>query len=182
MQGYKILEIFPLGPEVVDNRLFIHIAKRHAAKQHFMIGEPEMLAGGFRPLSPGLLRAGMQAIFARQQHDILHEHTDIGILPDFHLPVEDEKEADWRIKKPVITRQLLELAGQVPPCNAYQFIERLPDNPPPGPVGIDEFRRIDFIFRGLDDAVLPLGTNIVDQRLKRHACHHMDVPGLEVAT
>src|SRR5690606_25762768 len=110
VQGNKILEILALGDEPVDDRIRIAIAERHTAEHNLIIAEGKMFLQRLRPAGPGLLRTGIQAIFLRQQHDILHEHADIGILPDLHLAVEHEEEPDRRIEEAEIARELPELA------------------------------------------------------------------------
>src|SRR5690554_6681242 len=98
-QSSKFLKRRTVCPQTVNGGAFIHIAKPHAAEKHQLFRHGEKLADGLVPDRPGFLRRGVEAVFARNQHDRLHEKAEIDPLAKTHLAVNGEENRNRRIEE-----------------------------------------------------------------------------------
>src|ERR1700678_2342839 len=76
------------GFQSIDRGGFVGVTNRHAAEQHHFRTQGEKFSDCLVPYGPGFLRAAMQAVLLNEQHDILHEHTDVRPLVLSHVPVD----------------------------------------------------------------------------------------------
>ena len=124
----------------------------------------------------------MQAVLANEQHDILHEHADVGPLVLSHVPVDRKEKSQGRTEKIVILGKLRQPRRPV--------VSRHIDHPVQVFAAFEAARTIRFLEVGRIDivfAALPVGLDLQfsgDQRLEfaqALATQHMDVPGLKIA-
>src|SRR6476659_3347130 len=82
------------------------MAERHAGIDHQIVGQLEEGADGAVEGDPGLLRAGVQAVAARQQADSLQIAADVGPLRRPVRLFAREEQRDRRAEELVIARVL----------------------------------------------------------------------------
>ena len=76
----KGVEGFARGAPGINWGTVVGYAERHAGINHQKIGKLEKFANRTVERNPGLLRAGVQAVAARQQSDRLEIAADVGPL------------------------------------------------------------------------------------------------------
>src|SRR5579862_6198019 len=103
------------------------MAKRHAAEQHQFIGQIEKGAHGALPGNPSLLRAGVEAITAGEQHDRLDIAAKVGPLGWQHGSVDGKKQADRRAEELKVPRILPVAARAIFARNTDGAVKQFPD-------------------------------------------------------
>src|SRR5664280_3000885 len=152
---------------MIDRRRFIAITERHAAEKHELGRHLQMGFDGPVPNSPRLLRASMNSLFARQQHDGLHEHAEIYPLTNTHLPINGKEQRDWRAEQFVVPSKLLQTRWPIfardIDCREQVFTAL----EAPRTIGFGEFRWIHVVLGAFSIGIRwQLGANIGQQFLK----------------
>src|ERR1700679_2786670 len=102
----NLLERRSIVFQSIDRGGFVAMANRHAAEQHHFRTQGQEFSDCLVPYGPSFLRAAMQSVLANEQHDILHEHTDVGPLVLSHVPVDRKEKSQGRTEKIVILGKL----------------------------------------------------------------------------
>ena len=97
-------------------------------------------------IGPGLLRAGVQAVLAREQHDVLHEHAEVGPLIRAHAPIDREEQHDRRAEELVVAREVPQARGLVLARDAERRVQILAALEAPRAIGLVQVRRIHVVF------------------------------------
>src|SRR5882724_4109796 len=106
---------------------FVGESDRHAAENHLASRDRKIFPDRRVPNGPGFLGAGMQTLFAREQHDIFHEHAKISPLPLLHLAIDRKNKPDGSAEKLPVAHELFETAGAIGAGNTDRRVHCLTD-------------------------------------------------------
>ena len=135
-----------IGAQPIDRRRRSRRNPRPTAEQHQARIDAQELDHLLVPNGPGLLRAGFQPLLARQQHDVLDEHAEIGPLRRSHRAVEEKKHPDGRTEEIVVSSELAMPRRPIFARNADEPIQILAVLVAARAVGLLQFGRIHVIL------------------------------------
>jgi hypothetical protein len=92
------------------------------------------------------LRAGVQTLLARQQHELVEEDAAVDPLAAAHALLDAEDHADRRIEKFIVLAELLHHAGGVAARHTEEGVELLADEFAARVVDRREFLGIDVVL------------------------------------
>src|SRR5690606_37035482 len=125
-------------------------------EKHQLFRQSEKFVDGHVPDRPGFLRRGVETMFARNQHDRLHEEAEIDPLAKAHLAVNGEENGYRRIEETEVLRKLLKAARLVLARNANGCIHILTAFEAARLVRLGQALRINVIFRPLAEGIVLL--------------------------
>src|SRR6202012_626812 len=88
--------------ELVDRSVRVDMAERHAADDDLLLGNVEQRADNLVEVCEGGLRASVQPVAARGDHQAAQINTEIEPASDFEVLVEGKDHADRRAKELVV--------------------------------------------------------------------------------
>src|SRR6185295_11886245 len=168
LEARKRVDRLALGAPGIDRRSLVGVAERDAAEEDVFGRDLQEGREGLVPVGPGFLRAGVEAVGARQQHDVLQEAADVGPLRRPHGAVDRDEQPDRRIVEEIIARKLAIATGAVLARNGDRRVELIADARAAAVIRLLQFARVDVVFGALPPRKL-LGearTQLALERLK----------------
>src|SRR5450432_4876984 len=147
MEHYELFDWRAIGAQSIDRRRVVAIAQRQTAKQHQGRIDAQEFHHFFVPNGPRFLRAGLQSLLARQQHQVLDEHAEVGPLRWSHDAVEEKKHPDRRTEEIVVLRELAMPGRLVIAPHADERVQVLAVLVASRAIRFLQFGRIHMIFR-----------------------------------
>src|SRR5215831_9563785 len=86
--GREVAEWGALGDQVVGYRLRLGVAERQSADHDLIVGDLQLAAHDVLHAAERRLWAGVQALLARQQHQLVEEDAAVDPLPAAHAPLD----------------------------------------------------------------------------------------------
>src|SRR5260370_18094102 len=127
----ELIDRCPLGAQPIDGRGVVAETYGHATEQHQRRLDAEEFPDFFVPYRPRLLRAGLQSALARQQHDALYEHAEVGPLRGSHGAVHEEKHRGRRTEEIEVATELPAPRHAVFPLHAHVTVHDFTPLMPP---------------------------------------------------
>src|SRR6202163_5044339 len=94
----------------------------------------------------GGLRAGVQALLAGQQHELVEEDAAVDPLAAVHATLDAQDHADRRAEEVVVLAELLQHPGTIAARHSEQGVELLADKLAAGGVHGSELLWVDVVF------------------------------------
>jgi len=168
--------------EIVGLVLAVAIADRHAAKQHLLGRQLDEGADRVVEPRPGLLRAGVEAVTARQECQRVDIAAEVGPLAGAELAVDRDEQRDGALKNSSCVCTGRE-SRRIVAVDAERAVELHAVLLAAFLVGAEHRLGIDRVFR-LAVARIFLGDVLRDNALElgeRGAGQRIDKPGLQIA-
>src|SRR5262249_16810418 len=126
VESIKLAELSELRSrraEIVGFVLPVAVTDRHATEQHLIRRQPQETTNSVVKAGPGLLRAGIEAVAARQERQCMDIATEVGPLTGTEPAVDGDEKRHWRTEKLEVLLVLREASGGIVAINAERTIE-----------------------------------------------------------